>query len=481
MERASAEIKVLWSNLYRNVKNIFIAYDKYRESYISYRLLTTFIKNYRYLNNLDDRKFGLFLKIRSRGNVTERELTHALIPLSINVFSKVVSKKEYLGILGLVIKGFKKPKLLSASITVNKNSEVEGLRPVMIVLNPDVEEGLMKKMSYRVSVNLWNSIKKDLMIPGFKHYDIAYLSVASPIVLASLNTKGSELNELRVVVSDGSEYRDIRIPVKKPSWKLEDLPPKLIEDIKAALINPIAKGLPFSAKGAFITGPPGVGKTVMAEALASALKLNIVELRPQNYRSMWYGATEKALNAVFQQIIKRRNEVALVIDDAEFISSRKYTIHEAHISEISTILYHLQRTDRPFTILTANNPDLIDPAVLRPGRIDVAVVLGYPDKDMRRKAILTNIKNYSIKLAGDDVLEELVKVTRWYSLAEVDAFLRLAAGKGNGSIGYEEIQWAKKKFNVSPEERRTTQEYLTWWSRKIQGIVLTYTPSENEI
>lgn len=481
MERASAEIKVLWSNLYRNVKNIFIAYDKYRESYISYRLLTTFIKNYRYLNNLDDRKFGLFLKIRSRGNVTERELTHALIPLSINVFSKVVSKKEYLGILGLVIKGFKKPKLLSASITVNKNSEVEGLRPVMIVLNPDVEEGLMKKMSYRVSVNLWNSIKKDLMIPGFKHYDVAYLSVASPIVLASLNTKGSELNELRVVVSDGSEYRDIRIPVKKPSWKLEDLPPKLIEDIKAALINPIAKGLPFSAKGAFITGPPGVGKTVMAEALASALKLNIVELRPQNYRSMWYGATEKALNAVFQQIIKRRNEVALVIDDAEFISSRKYTIHEAHISEISTILYHLQRTDRPFTILTANNPDLIDPAVLRPGRIDVAVVLGYPDKDMRRKAILTNIKNYSIKLAGDDVLEELVKVTRWYSLAEVDAFLRLAAGKGNGSIGYEEIQWAKKKFNVSPEERRTTQEYLTWWSRKIQGIVLTYTPSENEI
>ncbi|PUA32524.1 MAG: hypothetical protein B7O98_07690 [Zestosphaera tikiterensis] len=481
MERASAEIKVLWSNLYRNVKNIFIAYDKYRESYISYRLLTTFIKNYRYLNNLDDRKFGLFLKIRSRGNVTERELTHALIPLSINVFSKVVSKKEYLGILGLVIKGFKKPKLLSASITVNKNSEVEGLRPVMIVLNPDVEEGLMKKMSYRVSVNLWNSIKKDLMIPGFKHYDVAYLSVASPIVLASLSTKGSELNELRVVVSDGSEYRDIRIPVKKPSWRLEDLPPKLIEDIKAALINPIAKGLPFSAKGAFITGPPGVGKTVMAEALASALKLNIVELRPQNYRSMWYGATEKALNAVFQQIIKRRNEVALVIDDAEFISSRKYTIHEAHISEISTILYHLQRTDRPFTILTANNPDLIDPAVLRPGRIDVAVVLGYPDKDMRRKAILTNIKNYSIKLAGDDVLEELVKVTRWYSLAEVDAFLRLAAGKGNGSIGYEEIQWAKKKFNVSPEERRTTQEYLTWWSRKIQGIVLTYTPSENEI
>ncbi len=481
MERASAEIKVLWSNLYRNVKNIFIAYNKYRESYVSYRLLTTFMKNYRYLNNLDDRKFGLFLKIRSRGSITEQELTHSLIPLSINVFSKVVSKNEDIGILGLVIKGFKKPKLLSASITINKNFEVEGLRPVMIVLNPDVEESLMKKMSYRVSVNLWNSVRKDLMIPGFKHYDVTYLSVSSPIVLASLNTRESELNELRVVVSDGSEYRDIRIPIKKPSWKLEDLPPKLIEDIKAALINPISKGLPFSAKGAFITGPPGVGKSVMAEALASALKLNVVELRPQNYRSMWYGATEKALNAVFQQIIKRRNEVALVIDDAEFISSRKYTIHEAHISEISTILYHLQRTDRPFTILTANNPDLIDPAILRPGRIDVTIVLGYPDRDMRRKAILTNIKNYSIKLAEDSVLDELVKVTRWYSLAEVDAFLRLAAGKGNGLIGYEEIQWAKKKFNISPEERRSTQEYLTWWSRKFQGIVLTYTPSESEI
>ncbi|HDN75553.1 MAG TPA: ATP-binding protein, partial [Acidilobales archaeon] len=259
-----------------------------------------------------------------------------------------------------------------------------------------------------------------------------------------------------------------------------DLPSKIIEDIEVAIINPIKRGMPFAARGAFITGPPGVGKSVMAEALASALGLKVVELRPQAYRSMWYGATEKMLNAIFQQVIKRRKEIALIIDDAEFISSRKYTIHEAHISEISTVLYHLQRPDRPFTILTANNPDLIDPAILRPGRIDVMMVLGYPDRDMRRKAILRHISRYKIKVSSE-IIDKIVDITRWYSLAEVEAFIRLAAGKGDGKITEVEVEWTRRKFNISPSERASMQEYLRWWASKVQGVVITYIPSETEI
>jgi len=196
---------------------------------------------------------------------------------------------------------------------------------------------------------------------------------------------------------------------------------------------------------------------------------------------MWYGATEKMLNAILNQVYKRRKEVAIVIDDAEFLSSRKYTIHEAHLSELSTILYHLQKVDRPFTILTGNNPDLLDPALLRPGRVDVTIVVGYPDKDMRRKAALRNISKYKVKLVSDKVVDYLVSNTHWYSLAELDALIRLAASKGSGLVGLEEVDWARKRIVVSPSERRSIQDYLRWWSTKVQGITITYIPSESEI
>ena len=476
MTRKLRDAKMLWSNLYRDVRNLFVSYVPYRDSYLSYRLLATMSKYYNYLENLDNLDFAYYLKIRLRLPIKESDISFALVPLSLNIFSKIVFKKRYYGILGLVLSGFKKAELLAASITFAESKETEGLRPVVILVSPDEEDEKIKGRVMDVVNSYWVKLMEDLRK---QRIDITPYEVLQPISVVSL--RPVEHNELRVIVSDGNEYRDIRIPIRKPLWNLSDLPYKLIEEIRTVLINPISKGLSFSAKGTFITGPPGVGKTVLAEALASALKLNVIELRPQNYRSMWYGATEKALNAIFQQIFKQRNKVALVIDDAEFISSRKYTIHEAHVSEISTILYHLQKPDRPFTILTANNPDLIDPALLRPGRIDTTIILGYPDKEMRKKALLNNARKYSIKFTQDSVVDRMIELSKWFSLAELDAFLRLAASKGDGIVGNDEVEWAKKKFMINVEERRSIHEYLRWWARRFQGIIITYLPLETEI
>ncbi|MEM2005626.1 MAG: ATP-binding protein [Zestosphaera sp.] len=476
MSRKLRDAKVLWSNLYRDVKNLFVAYAPYRESYVSYRLLATLSKHYNYLENIDNLDFAYYLKIRSRVPVRDGDISFSLIPLSLNVFSKIVSRRKFYGILGLVLGGFRRAEMLSASITTAEGKDLEGLRPVIILVSPDEDDEKIKSRISEVVTGFWVRLVDDLRK---QRVDITPYEILPPLSVISL--RSVEHNELRVIVSDGNEYRDIRIPIRKPSWTMSDLPQKLIDEINVVLVNPIFKELPFSVRGAFITGPPGVGKTVMAEALASALNLNVIELRPQSYRSMWYGATEKALNAIFQQIFKQRGKVALVIDDAEFISSRKYTIHEAHISEISTILYHLQRPERPFTILTANNPDLIDPALLRPGRIDIAIILGYPDKEMRRKAILNNARRYSIKFTDDAIPDRIVELSKWFSLAELDALLRLSASKGEGTVSSNEVEWAKKRFTISVDERKSIQEYLRWWARKFQGIVISYLPMDSEI
>ena len=481
-----SDVKVLWSNLYRNVRTLFIAFTRPKESYLGYRLLATLSKYKDEFKDITDLRYKFLLKILLKKGLRESDLAYAPMVISLNLLSKVVSRSPDYSVVTVATKGFKNPKLLSAAITFSKGGEwmYSGARMVLITYNPEVSIKSLKLLSDSVARKLWSEITSKILRTGIssaRYLDvIESLRINSVFSVIVLNSKSYGIEEIRAVISDGSEYREVKIPVRVPEWSIEDLPPPIIDEIKVAIINPIKKGLPFAAKGAFITGPPGVGKSVMAEALASALGLKVVELRPQTYRSMWYGATEKMLNAIFQQVMKRRKEVALIIDDAEFISSRKYTIHEAHISEISTVLYHLQRHDRPFTVLTANNPDLVDPAILRPGRIDVMLVLGYPDREMRKKAILRNVGRYKIKI-NEGLVDEIVSISRWFSLAEVDAFIRLAAGKGEGRIGKEEIEWARRRFNVRESERASIQEYLRWWASKVQGIVITYIPRENEI
>jgi len=483
LERTFADVKVLWSNMCRNVRTLYISMSTHKDTYFSYRLLATLSKYKNELDDLDDLRSRFLLKVRVRRRVSEKELAHAPIPLSLNILSRIIFRNPGNALSVYAIKGFKNPKLLSSAIVFSKAAEWNevGMRSLLIIQDPDASIQQIKREANRLAKLMWSDVKKRILLSAMRYSSIAEALIQYPVLgVILVSTKPVSVEEIRAVVSDGSEYREVKIPVRMPAWTITDLPQKIVEDIEVAIIKPVKTSMKFATRGAFITGPPGVGKSVMAEALAAALGLKIVELRPQTYRSMWYGATEKMLNAIFHQIVKKRKEIALVIDDAEFISSRKYTIHEAHISEISTILYHLQRPDRPFTVLTANNPDLIDPAILRPGRIDVTIVLGYPDRKMRRKALLKHAQLYGISI-DEKCIDMLVDMTRWYSLAEVDAFIRLAAGKGNSKVGVDEIMWAKKKFNIVASERSSMQDYLKWWANKAQGIIISYIPHENEI
>jgi len=373
------------------------------------------------------------------------------------------------------------------SYTVPLGSKRRTFYPVMIPVIITKDPDKLKRIFSRVldaGVKYVMDALSEINVEGLDTAELAEgLAVTLPEISPGLIAvaRGSDvLDEIKAVVSDGTEYRELKIPVRTPQWTIEDLPRQIVEDIKITIVEPAKRGLPFAAKGAFIIGPPGVGKTVMAEALASALDLKLVELRPSTYRSMWYGATEKTLNVIFQQLNKRRKKVILVIDDAEFLMARGFSFHEAHITEVSTVLYHLQRDDRPFTVLTANYPELIDPALIRPCRIDVVIILGYPDQEVRRKALLRHLKNYRIEYS-EEVLERLVEVTRWFSLAEINAIVRLAAGKGRGRIGEAEVEWAKKKFNIDVSYRRSMQDHLRWWARKMQGIIIPYIPPEEVI
>jgi len=291
--------------------------------------------------------------------------------------------------------------------------------------------------------------------------------------------KNDLILKVRVREDFGGKPITIMLPLSKPSWSLNDLPAQLMDDLRALVIEPLKNSASYAPRGALIVGPPGVGKSVTAEAIAQALELYVLRFSPSLYRSMWYGMTEKTLYTIFRAL-NRRKDLLVVVDDADFLMNRIAAVHEAYISEVSVWLNILQDPSRPFLVMTSNAPDLIDPAIIRPGRLDIVMVIGYPDKEMRKKIVLRQVSRYGIRIS-ESVMEEISAVTRWFSAAELDSFVRIAASKGHGEIGLNEVYWARRRFNINESERRLIQENLAAYAARIPGIAISYIPKESSI
>ncbi len=271
----------------------------------------------------------------------------------------------------------------------------------------------------------------------------------------------------------------LRIPVVRPLWSVDDLPPRLREDVQTLIIEPLKSSARYAPRGLIIVGPPGVGKSVTAEALAHAVGKSIVRISPSTYRSMWYGMTEKTLHKIFTAV-KKRHDVVILVDDADFLVQRLQAIHEAYIAEVNVWLNILQDPSRPFTVMTTNVPDLLDPALIRPGRLDIAMLMGYPDFEMRMRIASRAAKRYSVNV-NNSMLGEIARMTRWFTAAEIDALVRMAASKGKGKIDTLSLEWARRRFSINESERRFVQENLRYYTKKIPGLVISYVPRESEI
>ncbi len=357
--------------------------------------------------------------------------------------------------------------------------------PIVIVVSQDALDP--KKVKTMISRRLKDDIElviRDsiLIIESFKermirHKYVVDINVQPKIFLMA--APAFTTKEIIIEYSDGIELHKISIPLRKSSWRITDFPQKIVDEIETIIVKPYVSKKPYAPRGAIIVGPPGVGKSSLAEAIADALGTKIVRLTPSTYRSMWYGATERILSSIFDKLRDRR-DVTVIIDDAEFITGRHYAIHEVSIAEVSLLLNILQDPHRPFTILTSNAPELIDPALLRPGRIDITIIMGYPDRASRRKAVEVLLNRYGIKVT-DDIIEDIVMKTKWFSHAEIDALIRLAASKSGDRLTPEAIDWAYRRFTINVGERRRMQEYLKWYIDKLQGMVIAFIASETEI
>ncbi len=230
-----------------------------------------------------------------------------------------------------------------------------------------------------------------------------------------------------------SAMREVLVEVPKVTWDdvggLEDVKREIIEAVEWPLKYP-EKFKKFGIKppkGVLLYGPPGTGKTLIAKAVANEAEANFISVKGPELLSKWLGESEKAVRKIF----KKAKQVApciIFFDEIDAIAGMRGLEEnravERVVNQLLTELDGLEELEGVVVIGATNRPDIIDPALLRPGRFDRLVYVRPPDKKSRLAIFKIHTRN--MPLAEDVDLEELADMTEGYVGADIEAVCREA-------------------------------------------------------
>jgi len=188
--------------------------------------------------------------------------------------------------------------------------------------------------------------------------------------------------------------------------------PKLYSHMKA---NP--------PKGILLYGPPGTGKTLLARAVATESQANFISVKGPEFLSKWVGESEKAVRETFRKA-RQAAPCVVFLDEVDSIAPVRGGLHDSNVTErvVSQLLTEMDGLEplHNVTVITASNrPDMIDPALLRPGRFDRLILVPLPDLEARKEILRIHTKG---KPLTDDVeRDELAKKMENYTGADIAA------------------------------------------------------------
>jgi transitional endoplasmic reticulum ATPase len=233
-----------------------------------------------------------------------------------------------------------------------------------------------------------------------------------------------------------SALREVFVEVPDVTWEsvggLEDTKERLRETIQWPLeYEDVFESMDLeAAKGVLMYGPPGTGKTLLAKAVANEAQSNFISVKGPELLNKFVGESEKGVREVFSKA--RENAPTVVFfDEIDSIASERgggttdSGVGERVVSQLLTELDGIEDMENVVVVATTNRPDLIDDALLRPGRLDRHVHVPVPDEDARRAIFQVHTRNKPLADGVD--LDELARRTDGYVGADIEAVAREAS------------------------------------------------------
>jgi transitional endoplasmic reticulum ATPase len=182
-------------------------------------------------------------------------------------------------------------------------------------------------------------------------------------------------------------------------------------------------------KGVLLFGPPGTGKTLLAKAVATESEANFISIKGPELLSKWVGESEKGVRETFRRA-KQVSPTIILFDELDAVAPTRGASSDTHVTErvvsqLLTELDGLEELKDVVVIGATNRPDMVDMALLRPGRLDRLVYIPPPNASSRAQIFAIHLRGKP--LADDIDIEQLAKETDGYVGADIEAICREAA------------------------------------------------------
>lgn len=246
-------------------------------------------------------------------------------------------------------------------------------------------------------------------------------------------------------------------------------------------------------KGALLVGPPGTGKTLLARAIAGEAGVPFFTISGSDFVEMFVGVGASRVRDMFEQA-KRNAPCIIFIDEIDAVGrSRGAGLgggndeREQTLNQLLVEMDGFEANDGIIIVAATNRPDVLDPALLRPGRFDRQVTVGNPDVIGREKILKVHMRN--VPLAKDVEPKVIARGTPGFSGADlanlVNEAALLAARRGRRVVSMREFEDAKDKVLMGPEKRSMVmsqdEKELTAWHEAGHAIVAMMVPKADPV
>jgi len=231
-----------------------------------------------------------------------------------------------------------------------------------------------------------------------------------------------------------SAMREVLVEIPRVKWEDVGGLEEVKQSLKEAVEWPLKDSKSFKKmgirppRGILLYGPPGCGKTYIVQALANEAGINFIAVKGPELLSKWVGESERHVRDVF----RRAKQVApsiVLFDEIDALAPKRglslgTRVTEQVVSQLLTEMSGISELEGVVVVATTNRPDMLDSALLRPGRFDRLIYVPAPDEKARLEIFKIHTKNMPLKSVD---LKKLAKTTEGYSGADIEALSREAA------------------------------------------------------